>query len=259
VRRPSRTALVLTMLTLGAVVRADEWDVGTSNDNQGDTTENALLHGSEQVHDLGGPAPDEDWYRVTARPFSSFQFVIDGQTGDLDLQPGDVDRLLFDGIGSLQNAELQGGLVTMSWMQGEPAADDRQLVRVGGAACGTSCDTRDRYRVRFYDTTYTIPRFNNSGTQSTVLAVQNASGRPCAVAFAFLDDGGSLVHLTLGTPVAVRGLLVLPTATLVPNQSGSARVMHTCGYGGLAGKAASVEPATGFTFDTAMLPRPHGR
>ena len=35
-----------------------------------------------------------------------------------------------------------------------------------------------------------------------------------------------------------------------PNQSGSVRIAHTCGYGGLSGKAVSVEPATGFTFDT---------
>ena len=30
---------------------------------------------------------------------------------------------------------------------------------------------------------------------------------------------------------------------------------HTCGYGGLAGKAVALEPATGFTFDTSLIPR----
>ena len=50
-------------------------------------------------------------------------------------------------------------------------------MRVRGAACGTACSTSDTYRVRFYDTTYTVPRFNNSGTQATVLLVQNATDR----------------------------------------------------------------------------------
>jgi hypothetical protein len=31
---------------------------------------------------------------------------------------------------------------------------------------------------------------------------------------------------------------------------------HDGPYGSLAGKAVAVEPATGFTFDTALAPRP---
>jgi hypothetical protein len=34
------------------------------------------------------------------------------------------------------------------------------------------------------------------------------------------------------------------------------RIRHLCGYGGLAGKAVSIEPATGFTFDTPLEHRP---
>jgi hypothetical protein len=41
-----------------------------------------------------------------------------------------------------------------------------------------------------------------------------------------------------------------------PGRSGSVRITHDCGYGGLSGKAVSIEPATGFTFDTPLLPRP---
>jgi hypothetical protein len=51
-------------------------------------------------------------------------------------------------------------------------------------------------------------------------------------------------------------LLLVPTATALPNQSGSVRVGHTCGYGGLTGKAVSIEPSTGFTFDTGLQHRP---
>jgi hypothetical protein len=38
--------------------------------------------------------------------------------------------------------------------------------------------------------------------------------------------------------------------------SGHAQVAHTAGYGGLAGKAVALEPATGFSFDTPLVPIP---
>jgi hypothetical protein len=41
-----------------------------------------------------------------------------------------------------------------------------------------------------------------------------------------------------------------------PGQSGSLTVSHDARYGELAGKLISVEPATGFSFDTALLARP---
>jgi hypothetical protein len=33
-------------------------------------------------------------------------------------------------------------------------------------------------------------------------------------------------------------------------------VAHDGAYGALAGKAVALEPATGFTFDTPLVPRP---
>jgi hypothetical protein len=56
------------------------------------------------------------------------------------------------------------------WLGGSTSVVKKRL-RVHGAACGTSCDNFDRYRARLYDTTYTIPRFTNSGTQQTVLLI----------------------------------------------------------------------------------------
>jgi hypothetical protein len=38
-------------------------------------------------------------------------------------------------------------------------------------------------------------------------------------------------------------------------QSGSITVTHDGGYGELAGKTVALEPSTGFSFDTPMLPR----
>ncbi|MET0554465.1 MAG: hypothetical protein ABW221_15580 [Vicinamibacteria bacterium] len=252
----------LTAVALAVVfgtARADEWDVASVGDG-GTATRNVLFHGSEQVHDLAavGPLGDEDWYVVATRGFSSYQVVIDGMTGDLDLAPADVQLLDTTGTAVQASALLGdfGGTLTLAWSNGSAPPAVRQFVRVRDAACGTACTNPDRYRVRFYDTTYTIPRFNNSGTQATVVTVQNATEQACDLTYAFLNGTGGLAALVQHT-VPARGLDVFATASAVPGQSGSLRIAHTCGYGGLSGKAVSIEPSTGFTFDTQMIHRPH--
>jgi hypothetical protein len=50
--------------------------------------------------------------------------------------------------------------------------------------------------------------------------------------------------------------LTLNTATVAPASSGSLTISHDGPFGALSGKAVAVEPATGFTFDTPLLPRP---
>lgn len=248
-------------MILGTPGRADDWEFATDTDN-GIGTDNALFHGSEQIHDLGanfpGPTADEDWYLTSVRQFSSYQFVVDGFTGDLDLTPTSVQRLDANGA-IVDNAIVSdaGGVLSLAWLRGGGAAPDTNFVRVQGASCGTTCNELDSYRARYYDTTYTIPRFNNSGTQATVLLVQNASDRTCTVTFWFMSTAGTLLNVTFGGAVNPSGLLVLNTVASVPNQAGSVRIGHTCGYGGLSGKAVSLEPATGFTFDTPVLHRPH--
>lgn len=262
--KTGRTALagvLLAGLALASPARADEWDAATDSD-AGVSTDNALSSGSLQVHDLAGVAgvADQDWYLTTSAAFSSYEVVLDGMTSDLDLSEGDLVRLAADGLSTLQESRVDAAAGTrlLGWMVDGAAAPVSSFVRVAGAACGTACVATDRYRIRQHDTTYTIPRFNNSGTQATVLTIANASGRACSVTLAFLGEDGLLLHQTT-RPVAAREVLVVPTAGLVPDESGSVRVLHTCGYGGLSGKAVAVEPATGFTFDTEMRPRPHGR
>jgi hypothetical protein len=252
---------VLGCALVGGAVRGDEWDVGTVGD-VGPVSRNTLFHGSEQVHDLAavGSTVDEDWYRFRSNGRSSYQVVVDGLTGDLRLTATDVQ--LVDGLGVLlADAQVTdfGGSLNLVWrnLQIGIGGGPFENVRVRGADCGTTCTATDRYRIRFYDTTYVIPRFNNSGSQVTVTTVQNVSDVACDVQYVFQDDD---VNIPLGTADAVlppRGLHVLNTATVVPNESGSIRVIHTCGYGGLSGKAVAVEPSTGFTFDTAMVSRPH--
>ena len=49
---------------------------------------------------------------------------------------------------------------------------------------------------------------------------------------------------------------MLNTSTVVPGATGSITISNDGRYGDLVGKAVAIEPATGFTFDTAMSPRP---
>ena len=252
------TALLALSALLGAgLAGADEWDVGNDTDNAL-TTDNSLFHGAEQVHDLGALSPgvaDQDWYLISGRNFSSYQFVVDGVTGDLDLDGTDVQRTTSDGIPSEDGLVTDSGSqVTINLMVGS-AGDN--YVRVQGAACGSSCTSQARYRMRFYDTTYTIPRFNNSGTQSTVLLVVNASDRTCTGFYEFFQNDGTRV-LDRQFLLSPAQLDVFPLASeaQLAGVSGSIRILHTCGYGGLSGKAVSLEPSTGFTFETPLVHRP---
>lgn len=255
-RTRATAVALLAGLLWGAGARADEWEFGTDTDDDA-ATDNALAHGAVQVHDLAGfPQSDQDWYRVPVDPLSSFQFVLDGMTGDLDLAGSSLQRIGADGATVQGSAVVEGdgGLLSLDWITTEsaPAAN---FVRVQAAGCGTACDALDRYRARFLETTYTVPRFNNTGSQATVLLVQNASARTCAAFTYLLSADGSLSG---GAPAILDPgrLIVFDLAGSAPNQSGSIRIAHGCGYGGLAGKAVAIEPATGFTFDTPLVPRP---
>lgn len=255
-------AVVALALAVGFApgrTRADDWDLALQDDDEAGSS-NELEHGSEQVHDLGVPfqsaLTDQDWYSIESRPLSSYQVVVDGMTGDLDLAAGSLRRFDVTGVASLQTSVASdfGGVLGLEWQQGATPA--LHNVRVSGAACGLACGTEQQYRIRFYDTTYSVARFNNTGTQSTVLLVQNATDRACAVTYHFVGAGGALLA-SVASELTPRELEVVPAAASAPGQSGSVRVTHTCGVGGLSGKAVSLEPATGFAFDTALVERRH--
>ncbi|MET0554462.1 MAG: hypothetical protein ABW221_15565 [Vicinamibacteria bacterium] len=253
VRTTNTAALLLSAaLLVPGPAPADEWDSAAAGD-VGVGTRNTLAHGAEQVHDLQtlGTTLDEDWYRVTVRPMSSYEMVIDGQTGDVGLQSADFQRVSQSGT-VLQSASEHdlGFALRLRWSQ--DAAADTQLVRVRGAACGTACTSTDRYRIRFRETTYTVPRFNNTSTQSTVVFVQNLTARACNYTYYLLTDTGVI---TAGSGLSPFLVHRFDTSLVAPNRSGSIRIAQDCGYGAFAGKAVAVEPATGFTFDTPLRHR----
>src|SRR5690349_12617534 len=109
---------VLALVLVAAVARADEWEFGTDTDN-GPSPDNALAHGTVQAHDLVGfPLPDQDWYRVPVDPLSSFQFVLEGMTGDLDLVPSSLQRIGADGASVQGSAVVEGagGILSLDWI-----------------------------------------------------------------------------------------------------------------------------------------------
>ena len=95
----SRTAWpapLLAALFAAGIAQADVWDEQTQNDD-GPGGGNELVHGSDQVHDLGvrpGPLPDEDWFPLSIKPYSSYEVVVDGTSGDIG-PPLQVDRVTF--------------------------------------------------------------------------------------------------------------------------------------------------------------------
>src|SRR5207244_1612359 len=67
-----------------------------------------------------------------------------------------------------------------------------QLVRVMSSSCTTNCGPDDVYRLRAFETTESIPRFNNSGSQLTVLLLQNPSGYTITGNIYFWATNGTL-------------------------------------------------------------------
>ena len=250
------SALLAAAVAVGPVSAIDVWDQSSEDDNS-IGTDNGLTHGTEQVHDLGaeGGVADQDWYIFTNAARSSYEVLIDGTTGDMNLTGSDVARM-GSAVDVLQNSvQLAGYSAALRW-QNTAALGETNWIRVFGASCGTACSSNDQYRIRMYETTYAIPRFNNSGTQITVLIVSNAATFSCSAQFHFYNAAGTFLGSTSNT-YSVRETLVLNTSGLgfAAGQSGAIYVSHTCGYSGLAGKAVALEPSTGFTFDTAMIPR----
>jgi len=251
-------ALWVGLAVLGApAARADVWDVQTENDNTAAGTENELVHGADQLHDLAtlpGPVADDDWYRISQKPFSSYEIVADATSGDIG------PNLLLDrtdGAGApLQSSVAVGIGYTRSlrWANDTAAEVNDERIRVMSNGCTTDCGADDVYRIRATETTYWIPRFNNAGTQITVLILQNPTNQPIAGEAYFRNTAGLLVgiHAFSLDPHAT---LVLNTGAIASGLSGAITIAHDGRYGDLLGKTVALEPSTGFSFDSPLVPR----
>jgi hypothetical protein len=261
----TRALMVSLCAALAATAGADVWDTQNDNDNSLGT-DNELIHGSMQVHDLGvlsGPTlADQDWYLLSQKPRSSYEIVIDETSGDIGSGKGPmVERIALDGSTVLQSSlaveETLGFARTMRFQNLLATAVSDQYVRVMSGNCTTDCGPDDRYRIRAYDTTYAIPRFNNSATQGTVVLIQNPNDYVATGTLVFFNAAGLVLHQQPFT-IAGHGLYTLaaPGIPALVGQSGSITVVNDARYGDLTGKSVAVEPATGFAFDTPMTFKP---
>jgi hypothetical protein len=271
-RRSIGLSLALGLALVGARTASatDYWDLATINDN-GAGTNNELVHGTSQQHDLQanpGPVADQDWYVVISYPRSSYEALIDSPSGNLQMyNVTNFQRL--DGTGStvLQTSEFANvgggaGYSTALRWQDDGMTNAYQLLRAQSAApfgCSFACGAADQYHIRFYETTVSVPRFNNASGQITVLIIQNSTGwtRPIAGTVYFWNAAGTLVGSTTFS-LAAHAALVLNTGTVpgVAGVSGTITVAHDGGYGNLAVKSVALEPATGFSFDSPGLYKP---
>jgi uncharacterized repeat protein (TIGR01451 family) len=262
------TANHYTMATNTASASANEVDpVAPNNVASAQTqiligSEGELTHGTVLWKDLAalpGRVAKEDLYRLGRQPMSSYEVVVDSASGDISGGSGvllqrvgaDLTTVLQDsapvGVGFGRSLRLENV---------SPAPIIEEAIRVGSAGCTSDCGADDVYRIRAYETTYAIPRFNNTAGQVTVLVVQNHGDKPVAGNIWFWSTTGTLLasrSLALGP----KATMVLDTTTVpgVSGTSGSITVSNDGPYGALGGKAVALDPSTGFSFDTPLAPR----
>jgi hypothetical protein len=216
-----------------------------------------LLHGTRVERSLlavVGVAGDQ--FRARQSPYSSSEVVVDGASGDLGVGDGPSLELLDDTGAVLQVSQAVGSgpARSLRFANATSATVDRR-VRVRTLNPAHLGGPEDTYRLRAWDTTLVVPRFNNSGSQVTVLIIENP-GSALVSGHAWLwDQAGALIGEVPFT-LAPRATFVFNTATVAATQSGAITVTHDGGYGALAGKTVALEPSTGFSFDSPMLLRP---
>jgi uncharacterized repeat protein (TIGR01451 family) len=254
------TFLVAISGPVGAVIAQAQATGTIADDDAPSLSSDELTHGSSQGGDLRaqpGPVADRDYFRLAQPPRSSWEVAVDGTSGDV--APVILERLAADNIGVLQTAagSSAGGSASLRWENPLPGVVTNQHLAVRSGGCTTTCDASAVYRIRAWETTINLARFNNSSTQVTVLVLANPGARSVSGTVWYWSVAGGLL--------ASEPFNLAPRATLVRNTSlvpaasavaGSITVTHNGGYGALAGKAVSIEPATGFTFDTPLLARP---
>lgn len=247
-----RNGLTVLLLALSADARSDPWERAPGDD--GPDTRTELAHGSDELHDLKGKGgSDQDWWRISQKPYTSYEVVVDSTTGAVT--PIALDRIAPDGTTVVQsgNAVGAGGVRSLRWENAAATVVDGEFVRVKGAC--TKCARDDVYRIRLYETTYAIPGFNNSGTQVTVLSIQNPTDYTVTGNARLWDATGMLVATSPFT-LAPKARSVVQTQIIAPATSGSITVANDARYGDLAGQIRTLEPATGFSFDAPMTPKP---
>jgi hypothetical protein len=220
-----------------------------------------LTHGARVTADLAaapGPVADTDAYRLAQGRYSSWEVVVDEVSGDV--APGLLlERLAEDNSTVLQTGAPvgTGPARALRWQRRAATPEVRHHIRVRSTSCTTDCGADDTYRLRAYETTGVIPRFNNSGSQITVLILQSTAAAFVQAHADFWSADGTLAA-TVPVPLGPNAVGIVNTATVptLAGISGSVTVTHDGPYGAVVGKAVALEPSSGFSFDSPMIAKP---
>jgi hypothetical protein len=264
---------MVAALAVSAASADDKWELGGGGQCANDDTNvtcNELWPGVRQTHDLQGlaAAPDQDWMLVESKAGRSYEVRLTSANLALNSPVCTTACVPMDRVnaaGAVQTAGVapngagpaNGGTGTSLVARWMATADQRDWIRVRGDQVAT-LTANDQYDIELLDTTYFVPRWNQSGSQTTVFLVQNTSPAAVTGNIRFYDTAGALLH-TEPLTVPRNGLRVFPVGSVpaLVGQGGSAAIVHTGGFGALAGKAVALEPSTGFTFDTLIVPMQH--
>jgi Calx-beta domain len=213
-----------------------------------------LTHGSILRADAAGGT--DDFYRLGQSPRASYEVVLDEVSGDA--LPGLRLALLgADNVTVLETTSGTGATISLRWQNTAAGAVTAEHLRVSLAGCGGQCGADDVYRMRAYETTVSVPRFNNANGQGSVLVLQNTSTAPVVGTAYFWSAGGQLLaERPLVLAARASTALNLTTVPGLAGQSGTVTIASNAPYGTLAGKVVALEPATGFSFDSPLAYRP---
>ena len=258
-----RVLMAALVATLPLVALADDpWETSpafTVDDTF--STNNNLLHGSLQTHDLQGVGSptDLDWSRVVVLNRHSYEVRVFNLTFCIESTPpvncAAVARVNSGGTVLTGGVSTSNSSATVRWIA---TANTTEFVRVEGYKNGFTMPAESRYDIQLRETTLNIPRWNQSGSQSTVILLRNTTNTTITGQLDFYDGGGVFLN-TQALSIPAHGVQGISTAAIAPlsGLSGSASVAHTGPYGGISGKAVALEPGTGFTFDTLVEPIPY--
>ena len=257
---PNETFYVNLSAAVDASIASEAIAGRILDDDGGVITVGGLGHGSAMKQDLesAGGLQDRDIYMVSQPPRTSWEVIVDQASGDLGNGQGPaVDRVASDLTTVLQASGPVGSgpARRLRWRNTSATSADG-YVRVMSSECTTNCGADDQYRVRAYETTGRISRFNTTAGQSCVLFLQNATSATVSGDVYFWSQTGALLA-TQAFTINTRSTQTINVASVpnMTNRSGTITVSHIAPHGGLVGKSVVLDPATGFSFDTPMETR----
>jgi hypothetical protein len=253
-----RFLLRLSGASGASVAQPDGWATIVDDDAGVAGQRQEVSHGLVARRDFA--AAPQHLYALRQERYASYEVIVDAPFGRAGGATGpQLARVAADGTTVVQSSSPvgTGHSRQLRFLNDTGSAQQAQFIRVQAASCPTGCTAADGYRLRAFETTYTIPRFNNSATQGTVVIVHNPTTRPVALRLRFWSASGTLLF-TQSQNVAPRGVYAMNTTTIgaLAGQSGTVTIANDAGYGELDGKAVALEPASGYSFDSPMAARP---